>query len=216
MELLTKKDPRKILWVGRMLAWKRPDDAIRAAAQLKKAGYVFSMDLVGEGQLEPHLRELIQELDLSDCVRLIGFMPPDEVRRHMERAGIFLFTSDRQEGWGAVLNEAMNSGCAVVAGSDAGATPCLVQNGVNGLVYPSGDIRALNDALKCLLDAPETAAELGLSACETITELWNGEVAARRLVLLTQAILEGNQHPDLYAEGPCSRAERLRKDWYLK
>ncbi len=46
---------------------------------------------------------------------MLGAMSPDKVRAYMERADVFLFTSDFNEGWGAVLNESMNSGCAVVA-----------------------------------------------------------------------------------------------------
>ena len=61
----------------------------------------------------------------------------------MEKTGIFLFTSDRQEGWGAVLNEAMNSGCAVVASHLIGAVPFLKKKKKNGLVYSSGDRKTL-------------------------------------------------------------------------
>ena len=45
----------------------------------------------------------------------MGALKPADVRKEMERADIFLFTSDYKEGWGAVLNEAMNARCAIVA-----------------------------------------------------------------------------------------------------
>ena len=53
----------------------------------------------------------------------------------MERADIYLATSDRQEGWGAVINEAMNSGCAVVADHMMGAVPYLISHEENGMIY---------------------------------------------------------------------------------
>jgi glycosyltransferase involved in cell wall biosynthesis len=41
---------------------------------------------------------------------------------------VFIFTSDRNEGWGAVLNEAMGSGCAVVAADLIGSVPYLIEH----------------------------------------------------------------------------------------
>jgi glycosyltransferase involved in cell wall biosynthesis len=133
-------------------------------------------------------------------------MPPEKVREHMERAGIYLFTSDRKEGWGAVLNEAMNSGCAVVAADQAGSTPYLINHHKNGLIYPSCNVDALYESVKYLLTHPEEQDRLGRSAYEKITTQWNAEVAAERLVALAEAIIKGETNPDLFTDGPCSRA----------
>ena len=87
---------------------------------------------------------MIREKKLEDCVHMLGAMSPDEVRKHMEQANIFLFTSDRNEGWGAVLNEAMNSGCAVVASHAIGSVPYLIKNGNNGYIYENeGQLHSL-------------------------------------------------------------------------
>ena len=204
--LLSKKNPLRILWAGRFLQWKHPDDAILVASQLKDAGYRFSMDLIGAGVMEPILQKMILQLNLSDCVHMLGVKTPEEVRRHMEKAGVFLMTSDRYEGWGAVVNEAMNSGCAVLASDAAGATPYLIRDGENGLIYHSGDVRELEDKLAQLLMNPPYAKQLGVDAYETISTLWNAEVAAERLIRLSETILSGDRYPDLFREGPCSRA----------
>lgn len=50
--------------------------------------------------MKQQLQQMIREMDLSDCVKMLGAMSPAQVREHMERADIFLFTSDRNEGWG--------------------------------------------------------------------------------------------------------------------
>ena len=124
----------------------------------------------------------------------------------MERASIYLFTSDRQEGWGAVLNEAMNSGCAIIASHLAGSTPYLIQNGENGMIYHSGDLKALYQSLEILLENPGIQYELGLKAYETIINEWNAEVAAERLLSLSEYILEGKEFNELFRSGPCSKA----------
>jgi glycosyltransferase involved in cell wall biosynthesis len=122
----------------------------------------------------------------------------------MEEAGIYLFTSDRQEGWGAVLNEAMASGCAVVASDAAGATPFLVQNEKNGLIYGAGDLDMLVHEIKTLLDSPGRQSELGESACRTMTENWNARTAADRILEMARRILAGEKTPVFCQDGPCS------------
>lgn len=89
-----------ILWVGRLLEWKHPDDALQVAKRLKVAGYVFTMNIIGTGALEQKLKDMIEQYQLNDCVHMLGPMPPESVREYMESSQIFLFTSDRNEGWG--------------------------------------------------------------------------------------------------------------------
>lgn len=212
--LLNNKKRSTILWAGRFLDWKHPDDAVRVASRLKAEGVDFEMNLIGTGPLEQMLKDMISAENLEACVRLLGSMKPDEVRRHMEKSELFLFTSDRREGWGAVLNEAMNSGCAVVASHAIGSAPYLVRDGENGTVYPSGDIGELYAKAKDLLGSRETARRLGACAYRTVTELWNAETAAERIVNMAEHILSGQSIADLYPDGPCSPAENIREERY--
>ena len=204
--LLSQKEPGSILWAGRFLDWKHPDDAIRLAARLRDAGHAFTLRMAGSGPLEPKLHQLIAQNGLDAQVRLLGSLSPEQVRREMERSAIFLFTSDRYEGWGAVLNEAMNSGCAVVASDAAGSTPYPVNDGVNGCVYPSGNGDELYGNAARLLAHPSERERMGKNAYETITDTWNAQAAAGRLCELIWAILAGDLSPEPYLEGPCSHA----------
>lgn len=115
-----------------------------------------------------------------------------------------------------MLNEAMNSGCAVVASDAAGATPYLVNDGVNGSVYHSGNIQELYEKVRRLLENTTMQYSFGKAAYQTITELWNAEVAAKRFLQLSQAILNGTDASGLFANGPCSPAKPLREDWYQR
>lgn len=212
--LLSQKDKQRILWVGRLLDWKHPDDAITVAKRLKEAGYDFYMDIAGSGEMEDQLKTMVQTGGLNDCVTFLGAVPSNEVRELMEKAAIYLFTSDRYEGWGAVLNESMNSGCAVVASHAIGAVPYLMKHGENGLIYHSGDIDDLYNNVRYLLDHPEAQVRLGSAAYETIVNEWNADVAAQRLVSLSEQLLAGAKTPDLYVRGICSPAEVIRDDWF--
>ena len=205
--MMAEKDTTEILWCGRFLVLKHPDDVLKVARELKQKQYRFHMKLIGTGDMEESLRRMIQEEELADRVSLLGPMTPVQVREHMEKAGIYLFTSDRQEGWGAVLNESMNSGCAVIASDAIGSVPYLLEDGKNGLVYKSGNVDQLAEKVEHLLERTEEQKRLGLAAYQTITDIWNAEVAAERLVQLAEYILNGAQRGNLFEKGVCSKAD---------
>ena len=123
----------------------------------------------------------------------------------MEKAGIFLLTSDKKEGWGAVLNEAMNSACAVIASREAGAVPYLIKDNENGLTFCSGSVGSLYEKLKNLLCSPGEQRRLGSGAYRTILEEWNAETAAGRFIELCGGLMK--RKTVLFETGPCSRAE---------
>ena len=208
-KVIAQKDSRKILWCGRLIDWKHPELAVETAARLRGEGVDFSMDIIGSGVMESELRKQIEENGLADRVKLLGSMPPQKTREYMERSAILLFTSDRQEGWGAVLNEAMNSGCAVVASRAAGSVPFLVRNGENGFTF-SGDALELFEKTRALLQDPVLDARFGTAAFETVSTLWNAETAAQRFVRFAQSFSDGAGLPAAYESGPLSRAPILK------
>lgn len=213
--ILQKREKAKtvLLWAGRMLRWKHPEVAIYIAECLKKNDVDFELRIIGNGEMESQLRTWISEKQLGDCVHMLGAMPPEAVRNHMEVADIFLFTSDFNEGWGAVLNESMNSACAVVASHAIGSVPFLLKDGENGFIYRNGDIDGLYNRVVKLIEHPELREQMGRKAYRTLAEQWNADVAAERFLALAQALLDGKS-PDLFEEGPCSKARILKNGWY--
>ncbi len=204
-ELIAKKKENSILWVGRMIDWKHPETPILAAQKLKIAGYRFHLNMIGTGEMEQSLAHMIKENDLDDCISLLGAKNSEEVRAYMEESEIYMFTSNQEEGWGAVLNESMNSGCAVVANSQIGSVPFLMKDGENGLVYTGNDIEAIFQKVKSLLDDRKKAERLGMRAYGTMRNEWSPEIAAERLLRFCEEIKEKGKC-DLFEEGPCSRA----------
>lgn len=200
-----------LLWAARMIDWKHPELAIETARYLKEQRQDFHMDMIGDGQMRQAMEELLRRYDLKDRVSLLGYRQPEEVRRYMEKADVFLFTSDRQEGWGAVANEAMNSGCAIVADHLIGAAPYLIENGKNGYLYRDGNRSQLFLSAERLLNqGRQLSGALGRQAYKTITELWNAENAAKSLLRIMGDIMEGKKVEPM-KEGPCSEAPLLRE-----
>lgn len=201
-----------ILWAGRLIDWKHPEIPVIIAEKLKKEGYKFELNIIGNGDMEGELKDIIKNKNLDDCVKMLGSMPQAEVRKYMEKANIFLFTSDFNEGWGAVLNEAMNSGCAICASHAIGSVPFLLDDGNNGYIYKNGDIDDLFAKVKILLGDRAFRENMGMQAYSTLTGLWNADAAAERFIELAKAIQAGGDSP--YESGPCSKAQILNNNWY--
>lgn len=208
--LIDSKRKNSLLWCGRLIDLKHPELAIEVAKRLKAEGYDFTLDIVGNGVLEGKIADMIVNNSLSDCVFMRGAMSPDKAREYMEQSEIYLFTSDRQEGWGAVLNESMNSACAVVADRAIGSAPFLIDNGKNGYLYEDGDIDALYEKTKKLLDNADERKQLARNAYLTMACEWNAENAAKKFLVLCERMLAGEYKPVPFETGVCSKAEILK------
>ena len=112
-----------------------------------------------------------------------------------------------QEGWGAVVNESMGCGCGLIASYGAGATPYLVKQSLNGLIYNFKSHKELALCIENLLDNPDKAKRLGKAAYETIVNMWNASNAANRFIALSSKLLEGKSFFE--EEGPLSKAENI-------
>lgn len=204
-----------ILWAGRFIPYKHPELAIRLMKELRDEGIDCELRMVGGGELEESLREQVAQEKLSQQVTFLGYMKPEQVREQMEIADIFLFTSDYGEGWGAVLNESMNSGCAVVACRAIGAVPYLIQDGKNGFIYKNGDFGTLKKRMKELLTDKERRLSMGSLAYETMRDTWNPQIAADRLIDVIGQMQELQKIPTVHdlklpEHGPLSKAPLLK------
>lgn len=201
-----------LLWAGRFTAYKHPEAALWLMKELKEAGYRCRLRMVGGGEMEEELKARTIRDEIAENVEFCGFLRPEQVRMEMERADIFLFTSDYREGWGAVLNESMNSGCAVIANEAIGAVPYLVRNGHNGLTYKNGDLKNLKEHACSLLENRELREQLGQRAYETIRDIWNPQKAADAFLKTGKELLQAMpeavdiRNLELPKEGPMSRA----------
>ena len=203
--LIESKKPHSILWTGRFIDWKHPEAPLYVAKRLIKDGYDFTLNIIGNGYLEQSIQKQITADGLNNYVHILGTMSPEEVRQYMEQSEVFLFTSDRNEGWGVVLNESMNSACAVAASGAIGSVPYLLEDGKNGLIFKDRNWNDLYEKVKFLFDHPAERKSMGRKAYDNLMDLWNAETAASRLLELIDCINTGRDLP--FSHGPCS------KDW---
>ncbi len=207
-----EREEVKILWTGREIGWKHAETALQAAYLLKKDGIPFHLNLIGEGECRAALEEQRKRYGLEKETELEDFTAPAEVRRLMLESDIYLMTSNYEEGWGAVVNEAMNAGCAVAASSAAGSVPYLLKDTENGCVYPFGksaseNAQMLAGILKILCRDRELRQKLGSAAYRTIASEWNARTAGERLLEFCESVLGGEEKS--WESGPMSAAPKI-------
>lgn len=193
----------RLLWVGRMLSWKQVDVLLRAVGRLYRQGFEFTLDLIGHGPEKEYILKLRNKLNLESVVHIHPPVPAAEVRNLMRKADIYILPSNSYEGWGAVVNEAMSEGCLVIASREAGSAQVLIEDGVNGLLFRSGDDRQLASILARAITDHAWRKHLAKAGYRTIHDLWNPCVAAHRLVSLANGLLGRAPMPN-YSDGPCS------------
>ena len=212
-EVINKKQSKSILWVARFIECKHPEIVIEIACRLKKEKYKFHINMIGVGEMYNQISEMIIKKNLENEIKLLGAMSPKNVRKYMENSEVFLFTSDKKEGWGAVLNEAMNSGCAVIASHEIGSVPYLIKDKKNGFIFENGNLNDLYNKTKMLLDNNILSKKIGMEAYNTMINLWNPEIAAKRLINFCKDLLQYKRIKS-FSEGPLSIAEKMKDTWY--
>ncbi len=140
--------------------------------------------IVGDGEQRVALEARTRELALRD-VCFAGFRNQSELPRFFQLADVFVLPS-RHEPWGLIVNEAMAAGCPVIVSTDVGSHADLVTDGIEGCIFPVGDIPALTDALHRVFDSRDMAERMGQRARKRLsTWTFEEDVQGLRAALAT-------------------------------
>ena len=200
-------EPRKqvrLMWCARFIDWKHPELPIRLTSMLKEAGYDAHLDMYGDGVMRSAMEQLSKKLNIVDFITFHGNIPNSEIHQAMRNHDIFLFTSDRLEGWGAVANEAMANGCVLVASDAIGSTHYLVTHKETGMIFRTSDLDSLCEQVKYLIDNPDVRKQISKAGRESMTKLWSPANAAKSFLQLSIDLRNGKETSIL--RGPCSKA----------
>ncbi len=162
-----ERDVLEVLMVGRMVEKKGHAHALRAVARARQQGAKLRLALLGDGPLEPQLREMAAEMG-ADAVEFAGSVPHAEVQRRLARADIVIAPSvtarngDRESGI-LVLKEAGASSLPTV-GTHHGGIPEIIDEGVTGFIVPERDAEALADRLVRLAGDRALRERMGAAA----------------------------------------------------
>ncbi len=164
-------DPARpvVLFASKLQPRKHCDHLIEAYARLSPGPGIEPnpyLVIVGDGEERAALERQAAATGFGS-IRFCGFRNQSEMPRFFDLATVFVLPS-RHEPWGLIVNEVMNAGRPVIVSDDVGCAPDLIEDGVNGCIYPVGDISALENALRSVLDSPGLAEAMGQRALERI------------------------------------------------
>ncbi|MGA7157528.1 MAG: glycosyltransferase family 4 protein [Acidobacteriaceae bacterium] len=168
-ELDLSPDRPVILFASKLQVRKHADhllEAYRSFIEDRPPEETPYLVIVGDGEQRAALEARTRDLDLQD-IRFAGFRNQSELPRFFQLADVFVLPS-RHEPWGLIVNEVMAAGCAVIVSSDVGCHRDLIEDGVDGCVFPVGNIPALTDCLRRVFASPSSASRMGERASERI------------------------------------------------
>jgi glycosyltransferase involved in cell wall biosynthesis len=176
-------DPSRpvILFASKLQERKRCADLLEAYRRLAPTPGADPhpyLVIVGDGEQRARLEQAAQDTGF-DSIRFCGFRNQSELPRFFDLCSVFVLPS-RHEPWGLIVNEVMNAARPVIVSDEVGSQRDLITPGVEGEVFPAGDIAALTDALRCTLATPATAQQMGQRALERIRS-WSFEEDVRGL-----------------------------------
>ena len=180
-ELALSADRPVILFASKLQERKHADHLVEAYSRFiadrapQDRPYLV---IVGDGEQRARLEAQVLDLRLDD-VRFAGFRNQSELPRFFQLADVFVLPS-RHEPWGLIVNEVMAAGCPAIVSTDVGSHADLITDGIEGCVFPVGNIAALADALHRVFATPGSAALMGEHARRRIST-WTYEEDIRGL-----------------------------------
>jgi L-malate glycosyltransferase len=166
--------------VGHFTPEKGHETLLRGFVKVASGFPQVQLILVGEGELKDHCVKCAQETGLIGRVVFPGFVP--DIENIWPALDLFVFPS-LEEGLGSTLLMAMGSIVPVCA-SRTGGIPEIVTHGETGYLFPPGDVDALSEALRLIIQNPERAQAWAMAAAPGIRR----KFSAGRMVQETQQI----------------------------
>ncbi len=133
----------RLVYVGRLIAWKEVPNALHALATLRDRGRECEFWIIGDGPDREKLEKLTDDLGITENVRFLGFQ--DRPEDYVAACDLFILTSFR-EGFCMALVEAMAAGTPAVS-TAVGIAPEVIEEGRTGWLVPPQDIPALTETL---------------------------------------------------------------------
>jgi glycosyltransferase involved in cell wall biosynthesis len=166
--------PREIIVVSvaQFRQEKKQEDLIEACSLLVQRGYPIQLVLVGDGPERSQLQESVRKTGRSDRIHFLGQL--SDVRPVLGAADVFALSSVAVETFSNAALEAMAMGLPVVLSNIGGAAE-MVEDGVNGFLFPPGDVAALAKKLALLADDSETRKRMSIQARRVVRERFSFE-----------------------------------------
>lgn len=173
----------RLVCVGRLCEQKGQLLLLDAVRKLNDRGESFHLVLAGDGEMRLELERFIAQHQLQSRVSITGWISSDRVKQELLAAKALVLPSFA-EGLPVVIMEAMALGRPVLTTSIAGI-PELVRHGMDGWLFPAGDVDALVNAMASALATPKAELQnMGLAARSRVLERHSVDTETAKLLPL--------------------------------
>ncbi|MEP6900902.1 MAG: glycosyltransferase family 4 protein [Actinomycetota bacterium] len=149
----------RFLWMRSFHPIYNPEMAIEVFAELRKSYPNATLTMAGVDKgLEPKIKQMVAEINLSDAVNFPGFLSAGQKARAFSESDIFLNTN-RADNMPVAVVEACACGLPVVA-TNVGGLPFLISHGENGLLVENENVGEMVEAVKLLLEDSDLAQKI--------------------------------------------------------
>jgi len=171
-----------LVTVARLVPWKGLPELIRIADENN-----WILNIIGDGPLRESLERQVSELKNPNVIRFTGNIPRSKVWEEIAISKVFVLNSS-YEGLPHVVLEAKALGVPVVA-TAVGGTPETINHGEDGILTPLGDLVALSENIRFLLEHPEERIRIGMAGKKQAEEFFSFEsmVAETESTLISTA-----------------------------
>lgn len=173
-----------LVTLNRLVPHKRVEVALRTVATLADELPELRLVVAGQGWWEARLREVANELGITDRVEFRGFVTEEEKAALLSSAWVAL-TPSLKEGWGLTIVEAGSAGTPTVAFRSAGGVVEAVVDGQTGLL--ADDLDDYVAKVRTLLHDHELRQQLGAAAREHAASFTWPAAGSRFAALLESA-----------------------------
>mgnify|MGYP000589667063 CR=1 FL=1 len=185
---LPKNKQVELLSIGRLIEFKGFYYAIQAVKHLVNQGYNVKYTIVGEGQLQEELDNLIISLQLENHVVLAGKKSQTAIKKILHESHIFLMSSiidrtGRGETQGVVTAEAQAAGLPVVA-FNCGGIPYTIEQGVTGILVPEKQAFEYAEAITSIIDSPKKHEMMSQAAVAFVADNFTNVLMGKRFAEL--------------------------------
>ncbi len=190
-ELMAKKRPVRILFIGRLVWYKGCDVLLKAFAKIRHTD--CQLVLVGGGPLEKELKDLAAALKLKN-VTFTGMISEEEKMHQIEACDFLVLPSvSKAEAFAVVQLEAMAFGKPVINTALKSGVPYVSVDGVTGKTVTPGSVRELTAAMEELARNEPLRAQYGANARQIVQQEYTQELMVRRHRRVFEQLCNGTE-----------------------
>ena len=174
----------KILCVGSLIERKGIDLLLKALAKVKRD---YSLYLAGDGAEKASLKELAEELKISDKVHFLGQLNRDELLKHYADSDLFILPT-REDCFALVILEAMCSGLPIVCSKYADGAYDLIEEGKNGFIVDPYDETGFAESIEKVLGSKELRDDMKKNSNEILERFRFANIAKGYMEAIEECI----------------------------